>query len=68
MQTGKQIGKPQLAYNRAGYRERYAMMKGTKETKRMNGHTLWVFSYSADDEYQDANGATYDVTEGRWIG
>ncbi len=61
------IGTTQLAYDRAGYRERYAMTHGRKETKTMRGHKLWIFRYSPDDEYQDANGATYDVTEGRWI-
>jgi len=55
------------AINEAGYRERYAMEHGNRKTKHERGHTLWVFRYSADDEYQDANGATFDVTEGRWI-
>lgn len=63
----KRIGVTQLAYDRAGYRERYAMTHGTRETKTMRGHKLWIFRYSPDDEYQDANGATYDCTEGRWI-
>lgn len=54
-----------LAMQRAGYRERFAMKCGTKEVKKENGHTLWIFTYSPDVEYQDANGATYDVTEGR---
>ena len=62
------IGKMQLAMNRAGYRERYAMEHGTKETRTENGHKLWVFNYSPADQYQDANGAIYDVTEGKWIG
>lgn len=62
------IGFSQIAYNRAGYRERYAMTKGKRETKIVNGHKLWIFNYSDDDPYQDANGSTYDVTEGRWIG
>lgn len=56
-----------LARERAGYRERYAMDHGTRETKIMRGHKLWIFRYGADDPYQDANGATYDCTEGRWI-
>ena len=62
------IGTTQLAYNRAGYRERYAITHGTKETKTVNGHKLLIFTYSENDPYQDANGSTYDVTEGRWIG
>jgi len=57
-----------LALERAGYRERYAMEHGKKETKTENGHKLLIFNYSPEYEYQDANGATYDVTEGRWIG
>ena len=61
------IGKTQLAYNRAGFRERYAMTHGRREVRRNGNHIWWVFSYSPDDEFQDANGATYDVTEGRWI-
>ena len=56
-----------LAYQRGGYRERYAMEKGTMKTTKENGHKLLVFSYDEDDPYQDANGATYDCTEGRWI-
>ena len=57
-----------LARERAGYRERYAMDHCTsKATRLVNGHKLWEFRYDEDDPYQDANGATYDCTEGRWI-
>lgn len=57
------------AYETAGYREKYAMKHGKKTTKRDHrGHTLWVFTYSTDDSYQDANGATYDASEGKWVG
>lgn len=57
------------AYTEAGYREKYAMEHGKRKTKRdRRGHTLWVFTYSTDDPYQDGNGATYDATEGRWVG
>ena len=56
------------AYTEAGFRERYAMEHGKKMVKRdRRGHTLWIFRYSTEIEYQDANGATYDATEGRWI-
>ena len=61
-------GRTHLAMDRAGYRERYAMEHGVKTTKRNGTHTLWIFTYSESDPYQDANGATYDVTEGRWVG
>lgn len=57
------------AYTEAGYREKYAMEHGKRTVKRdRRGHILWVFTYSTDDSYQDADGATYDATEGRWVG
>lgn len=62
----KQIGTTKLAMQRAGFRERYAMVHGKRQTKIINGHKCWVFTYSATDDYQDANGATYDTVEGRW--
>lgn len=62
----KQIGTTQLAMQRAGWRERYAMTHGTRQTKIIGGYKCWVFTYSADDPYQDANGATYNITLGRW--
>lgn len=55
------------AWKAAGYRERYAMQYGSKEIKKENGKKYLVYSYSENDPYQDANGAMYDVTEGRWI-
>ena len=64
----RRIGHMQLARNRAGYRERYAMDHGKREIKVVGKHTLWIFRYSSDDPYQDGNGATYDVTEGRGRG
>lgn len=59
----------QIAYEAGGYRERYAMEHGKGELKRnpSNLNTLWVFTYSADDPYQDANGATWDFVERRWV-
>ena len=57
------------AWKDAGYRERYAMENGRLYShKDSRGHIMWEFTYSADVEYQDANGATYDITEGRWVG
>lgn len=57
------------AWKKAGYRERTAMEKGKLFSwKDHRGHIMWKFSYSPKEEYQDANGATYDVTEGVWVG
>ena len=54
------------ATKKAGYREKYAMKNG-KETKRTeNGETLYIFTYSEKDPYQDANGATYNATREAW--
>lgn len=57
------------AYETAGYRERYAMDNGHKN-KYIDGrgHEMWRFTYSKHKDYQDANGATWDNTEGRWVG
>lgn len=55
------------AWKAAGYRERYAMQYGSKEIKKENGKKYLVYSYSENDPYQDANGAMYDATEGRWV-
>ena len=52
---------------KAGYREKYAMKNGKEERKEMNGHILYIFTYSTNDKYQDANGATYDATRKTWI-
>lgn len=57
------------AYEAGGYRERYAISHGTKEIKTISpGHRLWIFRYSTDDPYQDANGSTYDCKLRRWVG
>lgn len=63
----------EMAYEAGGFRERYAMNhyatgNGTKEIKVLNGHRLWIFHYSKADPYQDANGATFDCKERKWIG
>ena len=52
---------------KASFREKYAMKNGNKKTKTINGHKCYVFTYSSDDEYQDANGATYDTVSRKWI-
>jgi hypothetical protein len=51
----------------AGFRERYAIMHGEREIKTINSHKCYVFTYSDDIEYQDANGATYDTVAKSWI-
>ena len=56
-----------IAYNKAGYRERYAMENGKRIYKNINGHNCVAFTYSRRDDYQDANGATYDIDRGAWI-
>lgn len=57
----------QKAYERAGYRERYAMEHGNKSVVYVNGQKCFKFTYSADLEYQDANGAIYNTVTKRWI-
>ena len=52
----------------AGWREKYAMKNGNKNVKYVNGRVLYVWTYSKHREYQDANGATFDATNGRWVG
>lgn len=56
-----------MAYDKGGYREKYAMDNGNKSVRYENGRELWVFTYSKSTEYQDANGATWDNTEKRWV-
>lgn len=51
----------------AGYREKYAMSNGQSEVVVINKHRCYKFTYSEDDEYQDANGATYDTVRKTWI-
>lgn len=55
------------AWKAAGYREHYAMQYGAKEIKKENNKKYLVYTYSQNDPYQDANGATYDMAEGRWV-
>ena len=56
------------AYEKAGFRERYAMDNGNRSTVYINGHKCYKFTYSKYNEYQDANGAIYDTVNKRWIG
>ena len=67
-------GNPRVDYEKremmgnAGFRERYAVSVGERKVKTIRGHKCYVFTYSSDDEYQDANGATYDTVTKSWIG
>lgn len=56
------------ALESAGYREKYAIENGKEVVFYNRNHRMIEFRYSSDDDYQDANGATYDATEGRWVG
>ena len=51
----------------AGARERYAMHHGKVEEVTVGGHYCLRFTYSPDDEYQDANGATFCAERDAWI-
>lgn len=55
------------AYAAAGYRERYAMENGKRLSVNINGHRCIKFTYSENDPYQDANGATFDTVRCVWI-
>lgn len=52
---------------KAGYRERYAMKNGNIAIIYINGHKCKKYTYSKYNEYQDANGATYDTVTKEWI-
>lgn len=54
------------AYLAGGFRERYAIDNGNKGIRWIDGHKCFRFTYSKNDEYQDANGATWDTVEKRW--
>lgn len=56
----------QIAYEKGGFRERYAMENGNKAVIYVNGHKCFKFTYAKHVEYQDANGALYDTVEKRW--
>jgi hypothetical protein len=56
------------AYELAGVREKYAMLAGTQETVFVNSKECRRFILPEDSEFQDANGATYDILGKRWIG
>lgn len=55
------------AYRLAGFRERFAMDNGNRATLYINGAKCYKWTYSTANEYQDANGATYDTARRVWI-
>ena len=55
------------AYQAGGFRERYAVDNGTEKFLTYGGDPCLRYDYSKDDEYQDANGAMWDITRGKWI-
>lgn len=57
----------QKAYETGGYRERFAMENGNRSIIFVNGQKCFKFTYSANLEYQDGNGATYNTITGRWV-
>lgn len=56
------------AHRLGGWREHYAMKYGTETICRFGNHDCLRYTYSEDDEYQDANGALWDMEEERWRG
>lgn len=54
------------AWSVAGWRERYAMEHGNRATIYQNGEKCYKFTYSTANEYQDANGATYNTARRAW--
>lgn len=57
----------EAAYASGGYRERYAMDNGTETEIEYGGHNCLKYTYDINDPYQDANGAIWDMDEGKWI-
>ena len=55
------------AYKLGGYRERYAMDNGNKNTVYINGNKCFKFTYSKNHAFQAGNGATYNADQKRWI-
>ena len=56
-----------IAYENGGFRERYAMEHGNKTVEYHGNHKCLRFTYSTEDEYQDANGALYDTVRNCWV-
>lgn len=65
--TMKKSAEMKTAFDKAGERERYAMLYGNKSVVYINGNKCFKFTYSKNKEYQDANGAIYDTVRKEWI-
>ena len=65
MKSNKEMYKK--AYEKGGYRERFAMDNGTAIFKKWGSNDCVSFEYSLEIPYQDGNGATYDLTAQKWI-
>lgn len=52
------------AHKSAGWRELYAIEHGNPSQEG----NLITWTYDKEDDYQDANGATYDIERRRWVG
>ena len=50
-----------------GYRERFAMTHGKPKVMYVNGEKCYRFTYYKNEEYQDGNGAIYNVKQKRWM-
>lgn len=55
------------AWERGGWRERYAIQNGKRTIKTINGEKCYIYTYDNAEEYQDANGATYNTSRKSWI-
>lgn len=55
------------AFQAAGWRERYAMKHGSPEIISIKNHRCIKWTYSLNEPYQDANGATFDTVRRVWI-
>lgn len=56
-----------IAAKRAGVRELYAMQHGTASVIAIGGKRYLKYTYSKDDIFQDANGAMFDMNDGKWV-
>lgn len=61
------MAKNKEQYEKAGWRERYAMEHGNRAVIYINGHKCLKYTYSKYWHYQDANGATYDTVTKAWV-
>ena len=57
----------EAAYESAGFREKFAMEHGSRRIYYSGGKKFIKFLYSKETEYQDANGATFCISTGKWV-